>query len=65
LKGQVHEIDLDAHEEILERVAAIDVARASAKVCRRVPHALVARRRVTKVWDVAATTNAITALAEE
>jgi transposase len=30
-----------------------------------VPHASVARRRVTKVWDVGATTNAITALADE
>jgi transposase len=65
LKGKVHELDVDEHEEILERVAAIDVAKASAKVCTRVPHASVQRRRVTKVWDVAATTNAVMALADE
>jgi hypothetical protein len=35
LKGLVHEVDADDHEEILERVAAIDVAKASAKVCTR------------------------------
>jgi hypothetical protein len=65
LKGQVHEVDVDEHEGILERVAAIDVAKASAKVCTRVPHASLARRRVSNVWDVGATTNAITALADE
>jgi transposase len=65
LEGKVPEVDVDEHEEILERVAAIDVAKASAKVCTRVPHASVTRRRVTKVCDVGATTNAITALADE
>jgi transposase len=64
VKDNVHEVDVDEHEEILERVAAIDIAKASAKVCTRLPHASVARRRVTKVWDVGATTNAITALAD-
>ena len=64
MKGNVHELDVDEHEEILERVAAIDVAKASAKVCTRLPHASVARRRVTRVWDVVATTNAIMALAD-
>ncbi len=53
MEREVCEIDADEHEEILERVAAIDIAKASAKVCTRVPHASVARRRVTKVWDVA------------
>jgi transposase len=65
VERDVREIDADEHEENLERVAAIDVAKASAKVCTRVPHASVARRRVTKVWDVAATTNAIMALSDE
>ena len=65
MKGNVHELDVDEHEEILERVAAIDVAKASAKVCTRLPHASVARRRVTTVWDVGATTNSIMALADE
>ncbi len=52
-------------EQIVERVAAIDVAKASGKVCTRVPHASVPGRRVTKVWDVAATTNAIMVLADQ
>lgn len=59
------EIEAEASEQIVERVAAIDVAKASGKVCTRVPHPSGAGRRVTKVWDVSATTNAITALAEE
>ena len=33
------EIADDEHEQIMERVAAIDVAKASGKVCTRVPHA--------------------------
>jgi transposase len=52
-------------EQRLERVAAIDVAKASGKVCTRVPHESKAGKRVTLVWDVAATTNAICALAEQ
>jgi transposase len=59
----VKEIDAEEHEEIVERVAAIDVAKASGTVCTRVPHGSIAARRVTRVWDVAATTNAIMALA--
>ena len=59
------DVDVDEHEERLERVAAIDVAKASGKVCTRVPHASVERRRVTKVWDVATTTNALMNLGDE
>ena len=58
----VKEIDVDEHEEHLERVAAVDVAKASGKVCVRTPGKT---RRVTKVWDVASTTNAIAGLADE
>lgn len=43
----------------MERVGAIDVAKASAKVCVRLPGA---KRRITRVWDEAATTNAIVVL---
>lgn len=50
------------HEQITERVCAIDVAKESGKVCTRLPHDAVAGRRVSRVWDVAATTNAVTAL---
>jgi transposase len=59
------EIDVDDGGELLQRVAAIDVAKASGKVCTRVPHPSVAGRRVTKVWDVGGTTNAIMELADE
>jgi transposase len=58
----VEEIDEDDDEELLERAAAIDVAKASGKVCVRIPGA---KRRITRVWDVAATTGAIMALADE
>ncbi len=57
------EIQDEAHEQVLERVAAIDVAKASGKVCIRVPHESRPGRRLTKVWDVDATTGAITELA--
>ena len=43
-------------------MAAIDVAKASGKVCVRLPGR--ARRRVSRVWDVAATSGAVTELAE-
>ena len=59
------EADSDEGEERLERVAAIDVAKATGKVCTRVPHPSVMSRRLTKVWDVAATTNAVLALGDE
>ena len=59
----VQEIDADGEAELVERVAAIDVAKASGMVCTRVPHASVAGRRVTRVWEVRSTTNAILALA--
>ena len=49
-------------ERLLERAAAIDVAKASAKVCVRLPGRA---RRTTRVWDVQATTGAIMALADE
>jgi transposase len=52
-------------EQVLERVAAVDVAKASAMVCTRLPHPSLSRRRLTKVWEVRSTTNAIIALAEQ
>jgi transposase len=52
------------HEQVLARVAAIDVAKASGMVCTRMPHPEVAGRRVSKVWSVSATTNAILELAD-
>ena len=62
MASNVEEIDAEDSEEHLERVAAIDVAKASGKVCVRIPGK---QRRLTRVWDVAATTNAIMTLADE
>jgi len=63
--GQQVEVEVDEHEEIVGRVAAIDVAKASGMVCTRVPHATKAGRRVTRVWQVPSTTNQILELAEQ
>ena len=57
------EIEDEGHEQILERVAAVDVAKASGMVCTRVPHPARPGRRRTLVWQVDATTNAIVELA--
>jgi len=61
--GVPEQVEDEEHEQRLERVAAIDVAKASGKVCTRLPHEVKAGKRVTLVWDVAATTNAICELA--
>jgi transposase len=57
------EIPDSEHEQLLARVCAVDVAKRSGKVCTRVPHPGQPHRRVCTVWDVPATTNAVTALA--
>jgi transposase len=59
------QVEVEEHEQIVERVAAIDVAKASGMVCTRVPHQTTAGKRITRVWEVAATTNAIIALADQ
>jgi transposase len=61
---EAQEVEDEEHEQILERVCAIDVAKASGKVCTRVPHPSRPRARRTRVWDVDATTNAILELGE-
>ena len=58
------EIEDEAYERVLERVCAIDVGKASGKVCTRVPHPSRPGQRRTRVWDVEATTNAIVELGE-
>src|SRR5690348_8712734 len=58
------EIEGEEHEQVLERVAAVDVAKASGMVCTRVPHQARAGKRRTRVWQVGATTNAILELAD-
>src|SRR6266516_4279485 len=57
------EIDSEEDGPVIARAAAIDVAKASGMVCTRVPHASKPGRKVTKVWEVDATTDAIVELA--
>jgi transposase len=58
------EIEDEEHERVIERVAAIDVAKASGMVCVRVPHESKPGRRVSRVWEVPATTRAVTELGD-
>ena len=53
------------HELVIERVCAIDVAKASGMVCTRLPQGAAAGRRVSRVWEVAATTRAVAEDAKE
>ena len=62
MMGQPEEIPDADHEQTIERVCAIDVAKAPGKVCTRVPHPSRPGARRTRVWDVDATTNAILGL---
>jgi len=65
LEHSVEVIDTEEPEERLQRVGAIDVGKATGMVCTRVPHRSVEGRRVTKVWNVASTTNSILELADQ
>ena len=58
------EVQDEEYERVWERVAAIDVAKASGVVCTRVPDEARPGRRRTKVWTVTATVNAVTELAD-
>ncbi len=51
--------DVDESQQVVERVAAIDVAKATGMVCVRVSHASIAAKGATKVWEVKATTKAL------
>lgn len=65
MRSEPVEVATDDHEAMVDRVASVDVAKASGTVCTRVPHDSIRDRRVTKVWEVAATTNAIMGLTDE
>jgi transposase len=65
VSGEVEQLVGEEEEQIVERVAAIDVAKGSGQVCTRLPHASISGRRLTSVWNIPATTNAIAALAEQ
>ena len=58
------EIEDEEHEQILDRVAAIDVAKSSGMVCVRVPDPARPGRRRNLVWQVDATMNAVLELAD-
>ncbi len=58
------EIPDEEHERILERVCAIDVAKESGTVCTRMPHESREGRRVSRVWEIAATSRAVLELAD-
>jgi transposase len=59
------EIEDEEHEQVLGRVAAVDVAKATGMVCTRVPHPARPGKRRTRVWEASATTGAVLALAEQ
>ena len=61
---QPMEVEVGEDEPIVERVAAVDVAKASGMVCTRMPHESVPGKRVTKVWQVRSTTRAVVELAD-
>lgn len=54
MRGEPQENEDAEHEQLWERVAAIDVAKASGMVCTRVPHPSWPGRRLTRVQEVAA-----------
>jgi transposase len=64
-KREPEEIPDQEHEQLYQRVCAIDVAKDSGKVCVRTPSGTGTSRRVSKVWEVEATFNAVSRLGEE
>jgi transposase len=65
VREEVEEQVLEQELEQVARVAAIDIAKASAMVCTRLPkEGSALGRRVQRVWPVGATTNAIVELAD-
>ena len=61
--SQAEEVVDPDSEQVLERVCAIDVAKMFGMVCTRLPQRGPGDRRVSKTWEVSATTNAIMKLA--
>jgi transposase len=57
-------VELRVEVEQVERVAAIDIAKASGMVCTRLPGERAGARRVQRTWPVAAHTSAIAELAD-
>lgn len=64
MKSQVEVIPDQEEERVWDRVAAIDVAKASGMVCLRVPNEDHPARRFSKVWNVEAMMNEVIELAD-
>ncbi|XVQ87052.1 IS110 family transposase [Microbispora siamensis] len=62
---EIEEIPDAEHEQMFQRVCAVDVAKDAGKVCVRLPASSGSGRRVSKVWEVKATFNAINELADQ
>jgi transposase len=58
-------IEDEEHERVFEKVAAVDVAKASGVVCIRAPHPSRPGARQSTVWTVQATMNAVGDLAAQ
>jgi transposase len=62
---QPEQIPDEEHEHVVERVCAIDVAKASGVVATRMPDEKRPGRRVSEVWEVPAMTRAVIGLADQ
>jgi len=61
---QPQEVEDEEYERVWDRVAAVDVAKASGVVCTRVPGDGPSGRRSMHVWTVKATMSAVTELGD-
>jgi transposase len=61
---QPQEVEDEEHERVWDRVASVDVAKASGVVCSRVPDEERPGRRKMHVWSVQATLAAVTELGD-
>jgi transposase len=58
-------IDDQEHEQVYDRVAAVDVAKDSGMVCTRIPHPSRAGARRSTVWTVTARAGAVRQLGRQ
>src|SRR6266511_1334498 len=65
MRASPEEIPDEEYEQVLDRVAAVDVAKDSGMVCTRLPGSGAGGRRTSRVWQVPATTNAVSDLAAQ
>jgi transposase len=63
-KARPQVIEDDEHQRVFEKVAAVDVAKATGMVCVRLPGA-GGRPRASKVWEVTAVMGAVTDLGRQ